>query len=87
MSGSELPIFPFDTPPEMDAEPEYAQLRREDPVPKVGLVPGGEAYLVSRYEDVKRVFTDPVFSRGGDQRPGGGGAAPDAPQPVHDDQP
>ena len=63
MTGSELPIFPFDTPPELDAEPEYAQLRREDPVPKVRLPLGGQAYLVSRHVDVKRVLSDPVFSR------------------------
>src|SRR6266511_497058 len=63
MAESELPIFPFDTPPELDAEPEYVQLRREDPVPKVRLPMGGVAYLASRYEDVKRVFTAPVFSR------------------------
>jgi cytochrome P450 len=70
MTDSELPIFPFDTPPELDAEPEYATLRREDPVPKVRLAPGGEAYLASRYEDVKRVFTDPVFSRAATSDPG-----------------
>ena len=70
MAGAELPIFPFDSPPELDAEPEYAELRRTDPVPKVRLAPGGEAYLVSRYEDVKRVLTDPVFSRAATSDPG-----------------
>jgi hypothetical protein len=63
MPESELPIFPFDTPRELDAEPEYAQLRRDDPAPKVRLVPGGEAHLASSYEDLKRVLSDPVFSR------------------------
>jgi hypothetical protein len=42
MTESELPSFPFDTPPELDAEPVCARLRREDPVPKVRLVPGGD---------------------------------------------
>jgi cytochrome P450 len=70
MAGSELPIFPFDTPPELDAEPEYAQLRQEDPVPKVRLAPGGEAYLASRYQDVKQVVSDPVFSRAATSDPG-----------------
>jgi cytochrome P450 len=60
---SELPLFPFDTPAELDAEPEYAQLRTEDPVPRVRLPAGGEAFLASRYEDAKRVLSDPVFSR------------------------
>ncbi|HEU4422667.1 MAG TPA: cytochrome P450 [Pilimelia sp.] len=70
MPESELPIFPFDTPSELDAEPEYERLRRENPVPKVRLAPGGEAYLASRYEDVKRVFSDPVFSRAATSDPG-----------------
>jgi cytochrome P450 len=70
MAGSELPVFPFDSPPELDAESEYAELRRTDPVPRVRLAPGGEAYLVSRYEDVKRVFADPVFSRAATSDPG-----------------
>jgi cytochrome P450 len=70
MAESGLPIFPFDTPPELDAEPEYAQLRRENPVPKVRLAPGGQAYLVSRYEDIKQVFSDPVFSRAATSDPG-----------------
>jgi cytochrome P450 len=67
---SELPVFPFDTPAELDAEPEYARLRREDPVPRVRLVAGGEAYLASRYEDVRRVLSDPVFSRAATSDPG-----------------
>jgi len=70
MAGSELPVFPFDTPPELDTEPEYAQLRREDPVPRVRLAPGGEAYLAIRYEDVKQVLSDPVFSRAATSDPG-----------------
>jgi cytochrome P450 len=70
MTASELPIFPFDTPPELDAEPEYAELRQNNPVPKVRLAPGGEAYLASRYEDVKQVFTDRVFSRAATSDPG-----------------
>jgi hypothetical protein len=37
MTESGLPVFPFYTPPELDAEPEYAEPRRKDPVPKVRL--------------------------------------------------
>ena len=70
MTGSELPIFPFDTPSELDAEPEYTELRRHNPVPKVRLAPGGEAFLVSRYDDVQRVLTDAVFSRAATSDPG-----------------
>jgi len=39
-------------------------------VPKVRLPLGGEAYLASRYEDVKRVLSDPVFSRAATSDPG-----------------
>jgi len=58
------------TPPELDAEPEHRRLRQEDPVPEVRLAPGGEAYLVTRYDDVKRVLLDPVFSRAEATKPG-----------------
>src|SRR6266540_4714258 len=70
MTTSDLPGFPFDTPPEFDGEPEYARLRVADPVPKVRLPAGGEAYLATRYADVKRVFADPVFSRAEASKPG-----------------
>src|SRR6266508_477708 len=70
MPEPDLSVFPFDTPPELDAEPEYAWLRRHDPVPKVRLAPGGEAYLITRYDDVRRVYTDPVFSRAAVSAPG-----------------
>jgi cytochrome P450 len=70
VSQSDPPLFPFATPPELDADPEYARLRREDPVPRVRLPLGGEAYLASTFEDVKRVFTNPVFSRAATSDPG-----------------
>src|SRR5436190_12977327 len=70
MAGSEPPVFPFDSPPELDADPQYAELREADPVPKVRLAPGGEPYLATRYDDVKRVFSDPVFSRAATSDPG-----------------
>ena len=66
---SELPVFPFDIPHEVDAPEEFARLRAEKPVLKVRLAPGGEAYLVSRYEDVRRVYADPLFSRAETNRP------------------
>lgn len=63
-------VFPFDTPPHLDADPKQAWLRRWEPVPRVQLAPGGEALLVTRYEDVKRVYADPVFSRAEASKPG-----------------
>jgi hypothetical protein len=48
-------VFPFDTRNDLDAEPEYAQLRESDPVPRVELVTGGAAYLATRYADPEGV--------------------------------
>ncbi|HEV2783694.1 MAG TPA: cytochrome P450 [Actinophytocola sp.] len=70
MAQPEFPVFPFDTPPQLDHDPKQAWLRRWDPVPRVRLAPGGEAFLVTRYEDVKRVYADPVFSRAEASKPG-----------------
>ncbi|MFL6117561.1 MAG: cytochrome P450 [Catenulispora sp.] len=67
---SDLPVFPQDTPFELDHEPAHADWRRDDPVRRVRLASGGEAYLVSRYEDVKRVYVDKAFSRTAATRPG-----------------
>ncbi len=70
MHASDSPVFPFDVPGELDHEPFHATLRRTDPVPRVRLASGGEAFLVSRYTDVKRVFVDQVFSRAAATQPG-----------------
>lgn len=56
-------VFPFDIEPALDVVPEFERLRAEEPVCRVRLSTGGEAYLVARYEDVRRVYADPVFSR------------------------
>lgn len=72
----DLPIFPFGTPAQLDTDPKQAWLRRWNPVPRVRLVPGGEAHLVTRYEDVKRVYADPVFSRAEASKPGAAALRP-----------
>lgn len=58
-----LPVFPFPIDQGQDFIPEYEHLRRENPVPKVELATGGEAYLICRHADARRVYDDPVFSR------------------------
>lgn len=63
MPRSELPVFPFGHPQGPDIVPEYARLRRECPVPRVRLATGGEAFLITRHGDARRVYADPVFSR------------------------
>jgi len=69
MAESAFAIFPFENMTGLDAAAEYARMRREDPVPMVELAAGGRAYLATRYEDVKRVFGDQVFSREAARRP------------------
>ncbi|MFI6293616.1 cytochrome P450 [Nonomuraea sp. NPDC050790] len=49
--------------------PEYERLRAEEPISRVRLPPGGTAWLVTRYEDVRTVLSSPVFSADG-TRPG-----------------
>jgi cytochrome P450 len=65
MAGSAAipPIFPFASAHGLDAATVLARLRDNDPVPRVELASGGPAYLATRYDDVRRVFADPVFSR------------------------
>lgn len=58
-SWSEL----FETADRLDADPAYAELRRERPLCRVRLQYGEPAWLATRYEDVKVVLGDPRFSR------------------------
>ncbi|MDA3647653.1 cytochrome P450 [Saccharopolyspora indica] len=55
--------YPFGPGTQVDPEPEYGRFRREQPVAKVKLAFGGEAWLVTRYADVKAVLNDSRFSR------------------------
>ncbi|TMM35609.1 MAG: cytochrome P450 [Actinobacteria bacterium] len=63
MSPTDLPAFPFEGMTGLDVFELFAQLRERDPVRPVRVPSGGHVYLVAGYEDVRRVFTDPVFSR------------------------
>jgi cytochrome P450 len=47
----------------LDLEPEYSLLQRQEPVSRVEFPYGDEAWLVTRYADVRTVLTDPRFSR------------------------
>lgn len=72
MAGSvaNSPVFPFEAALGLDTDAVLARLRGKDPVPLVRLASGGVAYLATRYDDVRRVFTDPLFSRAAATRPG-----------------
>ncbi|MGA5299488.1 cytochrome P450 [Nucisporomicrobium flavum] len=55
--------YPFSDPDRLDLDPLYAQLRREEPVTRVRLPFGEEAWLATRLQDVKTVLGDLRFSR------------------------
>ncbi len=64
------PSFPFATARGIEPPSEYARLREQEPVSQVRLASGHLAWIVTRYEDVRRVFADPRFSRAALNRPG-----------------
>jgi len=55
--------YPFSAPDRLNLDPLYARLRQEEPVVRVRLPFGEEAWLATRYQDVKVVLGDPRFSR------------------------
>jgi cytochrome P450 len=55
--------YPFGEPERLEVDPTYLALRETEPVSRVRLPYGGDAWLVTRYADVKTVFGDPRFSR------------------------
>jgi cytochrome P450 len=55
--------FPFPRTPCLDLEPEYYLLQEQEPVSRVRFPYGDDAWLVTRYADVRTVLTDPRFSR------------------------
>ena len=64
MTATEQPArtYPFGPPDGLKLNPNYAQLRAE-PLARVTMPFGGEAWLATRYEDVKVVLADQRFSR------------------------
>jgi cytochrome P450 len=55
--------YPFGPPDRLDLDPTYAHLREHEPLARVRLPYGEPAFLVTRYDDVRTVLTDPRFSR------------------------
>ncbi|MEU3623627.1 cytochrome P450 [Amycolatopsis coloradensis] len=66
-----VPAYPFRLPDALSPPSEWAALRADEPVAPVRLPSGDEALLLTRYEDVRRVLSDPRFTR----HPDGDGAA------------
>jgi cytochrome P450 len=68
---SDLPVFPFPGSSGLDVVVDFPGRSPDNPVPAVQVALGGHgpAFLATRYDDVKRVESDPVFSRAALGRP------------------
>jgi cytochrome P450 len=65
MTDTQRPVrdYPFSAPDRLRLDPFYAQLRRSEPLTRVRLPFGEQAWLATRYADVRTVLGDPRFSR------------------------
>ncbi|MFC7586060.1 hypothetical protein ACFQYP_21690 [Nonomuraea antimicrobica] len=59
------PDYPFDREAALQPPPEWADLQARCTVAHVRLPSGDTARLLTRYDDVRTVLTDPRFRRGG----------------------
>lgn len=55
--------YPFNPPERLDLDPRYAELREREPLTRIRMPFGEEAWLATRYADVRIVLGDPRFSR------------------------
>ena len=55
--------YPFAAPDRLNLDPRYAELRRSQPLIRVRLPYGEEAWLATRHRDVRTVLGDARFSR------------------------
>ncbi|MEV4169187.1 cytochrome P450 [Nonomuraea sp. NPDC049709] len=60
---TEAPEYPFRNPSALEPPPEWAELREGCPVATIRLASGDEALLLTRYDDVRQVLSDPRFTR------------------------
>ncbi|MEV4315010.1 cytochrome P450 [Actinocrispum sp. NPDC049592] len=63
MTQDEPLRYPFTSEAALEPPAEWARLREQCPVARVTLASGDEAMLVTRYDDVKAVLSDPRFTR------------------------
>jgi len=55
--------LPFGEPDGLTFPPLYARVQRDEPLARIRMAYGGDAWMVTRYDDVKTVLSDPRFSR------------------------
>jgi cytochrome P450 len=63
ITGTAAQPYPFGAAAGLDLHPRYRQLREEEPLTRVQLPYGEEAWLVTRHDDLKVVYGDARFSR------------------------
>jgi len=56
------PAYPMPRRCPMDPPPEYARFRAEQPLARIRLWDGSEAWLATRHQDVRQILFDPRFS-------------------------
>jgi cytochrome P450 len=56
------PDYPFGSVSRLDLHPRYQELSRTEPVTRVHMPYGGEAWLLTGYEEIKQFLADPRFS-------------------------
>lgn len=67
-SDREGPLhYPLSRPAALEPPVEWPDLRERCPVAQVAMPSGDDAYLVTRYADVKQVLADPRFARMGQE--------------------
>ncbi|HEY4460657.1 MAG TPA: cytochrome P450 [Pseudonocardiaceae bacterium] len=54
--------YPFGIPERLSMHPKLAEVRKNTPVLRIAMPYGGDAWLATRYDDVKMVLADPRFS-------------------------
>jgi pentalenolactone synthase len=60
---TELPTLPFEKSGALSLAPKLLELQAEAPITRVRTAMGDEAWLVTRYDDVKALFGDPRLGR------------------------
>jgi cytochrome P450 len=68
--GTVTRVFPFGTQNGIDADPTLRELLESEPVCRVRMADGAQAWLVTRYEDVRAMESDPRLSKQAAMRPG-----------------
>ncbi|GHG83283.1 cytochrome P450 [Streptomyces griseocarneus] len=67
MTAPNTPACPFHaaefSTERLDMDPKYDELRRTEPLARVTMPYGGDAWMVTRHEDARTVLADPRFSR------------------------